>query len=304
MARGITTASRQSVVSASGHVAIYTRISKDREGRALGVDRQKDECIELAKRLGYDSWEIFTDNDISASTLSNKLRPAYRRFIQEIGQRRFDAVIAYSNSRLTRRVVELQALIDAVRASGIRIHTVSSGQHDLDTADGRASMLTIAVWDQAEAERTAERVKSAQVQRVKDGRWHGGVPPFGYRREDRSLVIDDRESKLIKEAAHRVLDLDDTLYGIVKDWNGRDDFTRKGTAWRHSVLRNILINPATAGTNSAGIEDCWEPILDHDTHSRLVTKLAPDSSRRTNALGVKSSKYPLGGGLILSLIHI
>lgn len=298
MTRGITTASRQSAVSASGHAAIYTRISDDPEGTALGVSRQEQDCRALAGRLGLDVVAVFSDNDVSASTASTKDRPAYSDMLTRARAGEFTHVLAYSNSRLTRRLRESLDLIDLAKTGRVVIKTVASGEFDLSTADGRATALTLATWDQAEAERVGERVKRAARQRVESGRWHGGVPPFGYRREDKSLVVDDREAELIREAARRILDLDDTLYGIVKDWNGRGDLTRKGTAWKHSVLRNILINPALTGTNSAGIENCWEPVLDRDSHSRLVTKLAPDSSHRTNSLGVKSSKYPLGGGLI------
>ncbi|KXZ58975.1 hypothetical protein Mlaev_02408 [Microbacterium laevaniformans] len=298
MVRGITTASRQSAVSTSGHAAIYTRISDDPEGTALGVSRQEQDCRALAERLGLDVVAVFSDNDVSASTASTKDRPAYSDMLARARAGEFTHVLAYSNSRLTRRLRESLDLIDLAKTGRVVIKTVASGEFDLSTADGRATALTLATWDQAEAERVGERVKRAARQRIESGRWHGGVPPFGYRREDKTLVVDERESDLIREAAHRVLDLDDTLYGIVQDWNKRGDLTRKGTTWRHSVLRNILINPATVGTNSAGVENCWVAILDRDTHSRLLSRLAPDSTRRTNSLGVKSSKYPLGGGLV------
>lgn len=298
MARGISTASRQSVASASRHAAIYTRISDDPEGTALGVSRQEQDCRALAERLGLDVVAVFSDNDVSASTASTKDRPAYSDMLTRARAGEFSHVLAYSNSRLTRRLRESLDLIDLAKTGSVVIKTVASGEFDLSTADGRATALTLATWDQAEAERVGERVKRAARQRIESGRWHGGVPPFGYRRNDKSLVVDVRESALVKEAARRILDLDDTLYAIVQDWNKRGDLTRKGLAWRHSVLRSILINPALVGTNSAGVENCWEPVLDRDSHSRLVTKLTPDSSRRTNALGVRSSKYPLGGGLV------
>lgn len=298
LARGISAASRQSVVSASRHAAIYTRISDDKEGRAHGVDRQLEDCQALAARSDLEVVATFKDNDISASTRSRKHRPAYEDMLARAGAGEFHTIIAYSNSRLTRRLREYLDLIDLARDHGVVIRTVVSGGFDLNTADGRGIAIFLAGQDQVEAERVAERVERAARQRVESGRWFGGVPPFGFRAENKTLIVDDRESEMIREAAHRILDLDDTLYGIVKDWTARGDLTRKGTAWKHSVLRNILINPALIGTNSAGIENCWEPVLDRDTHSRLVTKLTPDSSRRTNTLGVKSAKYPLGGGLV------
>jgi len=64
------------------------------------------------------------------------------------------------------------------------------------------------------------------------------------------------------------------------------------------VLRNILVSPSLIGVNSAGVP-AWESIIDASTHQRLVDKLATDPARRTNPHGVKSSKYALGGGLLV-----
>lgn len=290
---------RGSVVTSPGHAAIYTRISDDPEGSALGVARQEQDCRDLASRLGVHVIEVFTDNNVSASTNSTKDRPAYDDLLRRARAGEFSHVLAYSNSRLTRRLRETIDLIDLARRNGVVIKTVASGEFDLSTADGRATALTLATWDQAEAERVGERVKRAATQRVESGRWHGGVPPFGLAREDKSLVADKREAALVIEAASRVLDQDETLYSIVKDWNARGDLTRRGAPWKHSVLRNVLTNPALIGTNSAGVPNCWTSILDPQTFSRLVDRLAPDSTRRTNPLGVKSSKHALGGGLVV-----
>lgn len=279
--------------------AIYTRISKDSEGKALGVDRQRDDCVALAERLGYDSWEEFRDNDVSASTLSTKLRPRFKEMMDRARRGEFAAIIAYSNSRLTRRVVELQTLIDVTRTTGTRILTVASGQHDLDTADGRAAMMTIAVWDQAEAERVAERVARASGQRRSDGRWHGGVPPYGYRQEGKSLVIDDTEAEVVREAINRLVNLREPLYSIVKDWNtGPKYTTRKGKHWRHANLRALMTNRALLGENKAGVP-AWEPITDLATFERLQTILVDPSRKKVHSPGVKGGKYAMGGGLTL-----
>jgi len=43
--------------------AIYTRISDDRHGEALGVARQERDDRELADRRGWVVDRVFTDND-------------------------------------------------------------------------------------------------------------------------------------------------------------------------------------------------------------------------------------------------
>ncbi|KZE89105.1 recombinase family protein [Microbacterium sp. TNHR37B] len=299
MARGISTASRQTTASASRHAAIYTRISDDKEGLALGVQRQREDCLAKAEALGLAVVADFEDNDTSASTRSRKRRPGYEDMLSRARGGEFSTIIAYSNSRITRRPRELEDLITLFERHGTVIRTVVSGDDNLATADGRMVARIKAAVDAAEAERVGERVERSARQRVESGRWHGGVPPFGYRKEDKQLHVDEAESKLVLEAVTRVLDQDDTLYGIVRDWSARGVTTRRGSAWRRSVLHKVLTNPALAGINSAGVENCWEAIIDKQTHERLTDRLAPDSSRRTNPLGVKSSKHVLGGGIVV-----
>src|ERR1700687_5250046 len=74
--------------------AIYARISHDpkkdnddqktdepirRGGDGLGVQRQEQDCRELAARLGYDIAHVFVDNDISA--YSGKHRPGFEALL-------------------------------------------------------------------------------------------------------------------------------------------------------------------------------------------------------------------------------
>jgi len=61
--------------SSKRRAGLYARISKDREGAGLGVERQRDGCTALAGRLGWDATAVYTDNDISA--YSGKRRPGH-----------------------------------------------------------------------------------------------------------------------------------------------------------------------------------------------------------------------------------
>ncbi|WP_430645418.1 recombinase family protein [Agromyces sp. GXS1127] len=280
--------------------AIYTRISKDREGRELGVDRQENDCRALATRLGYDSVVIFRDNDVSASTLSQKLRPEFEDMMRRTRSGEFAALIAYSNSRLTRRVVELQAIVDVVRSRKVRIHTVVSGQHDLDTADGRAAMLTIAVFDQAEAERTAERIRRKQAEKRSNGEWHGGALPYGYTTKDGALVPVAAEVKVIKEAMKRVV-AGDSMGSIARDFNERGLRTKKGNAWRQVNLRAILLNRSLIGETKAGVKG-WDPVVDRMTFEKVTAILTDPARKSTQSPGVKGGKYSMGGGLTVCAI--
>lgn len=48
--------------------AVYVRMSQDRAGAGLGVERQERECRELVDKLaGHTVTAVFSDNDVSAS---------------------------------------------------------------------------------------------------------------------------------------------------------------------------------------------------------------------------------------------
>ena len=84
--------------------AIYLRISQDREMDGLAIDRQREDCEALAARLRLDVVETYVDNDIGALTRSRKSRrPEYLRMLEDARAGRFDVILAYTNSRLTRR---------------------------------------------------------------------------------------------------------------------------------------------------------------------------------------------------------
>src|SRR5437868_1488081 len=115
--------------------AIYTRISSDRDGFALGVERQLTDCRALARDKGWTVSEEYIDNDISA--YSGKSRPAYRRMLADIKAGERDAVVVYNADRLHRQPRELEEFMDVCDAAGISDLATCAGDTDLATSDGR-----------------------------------------------------------------------------------------------------------------------------------------------------------------------
>lgn len=225
--------------------AIYCRISKDDEGRELGVQRQEEDCRALADRLGLNVIEVYTDNDIGASTRSRKKRrPAYERMLEDARAGRFQVVLAYTNSRLTRRPLELEDLIRLHEQHGTRIETVRSGRADLSTADGRQYARIQASIDAGEAERTAERVARAHLQNAQSGVPVGGTRPFGWADDKRTL--DPFESQLLQDAAQGIL-AGRSAVAIAREWNAAGVRTPRGGAWTGEGLKQVLRSPRLAG---------------------------------------------------------
>jgi site-specific DNA recombinase len=276
--------------------AIYTRISKDREGTELGVVRQEKSCRAIAAANGYESVVVFAENDTSASTRSKKPRPKYAEMMARTRDGEFTAIVAYSYSRLTRRPQEFNDIIQLAEDRNVRIITVASGEFDLNLASGRGVARTIAAWDAVEAEQASERIRAAKAQRAERGEWHGGAPPYGYRSDNPRLVIEPDEAERVREATKRLLDFRESMNSIVKDWNALGVTTRGGHHWRQSNLRSILRNRALLGETKAGVVG-WEPILDARTFDRLQVLFDDPARKIAHSPGVKGGKYSMGGGL-------
>lgn len=261
--------------------AIYVRISSDPEGKKFGIRRQEEDCRALAKRLGITDVTVYPDNDRSASTRTKKKREQYDAMMKAARDGSFDYILAYSNSRLTRRPLEAEQLIQLYESHGVLIKTVVSGEDDLSTADGRMTARIRASIDAAEAERAAERVERAAKQRAQQGRPNGGTRPYGWSAEDRRK-LDPQEHGVIVEIADRAL-RGESLRSIAADLNEREIPTVKGAAWSPTAVRGILTNPRLVSIRMYGEDEVgpadWEPALPRETFDRLLLLLT-DKDRR------------------------
>ncbi|WP_460802286.1 recombinase family protein [Microbacterium sp. GXF6406] len=270
------------------NAAIYTRISLDAEGEALGVARQEQDCRDLAQRDGLNVVAVFSDNDIGASTRSRKkVRPQYADMLRRARAGEFGVIVSYSNSRLTRRPLELEELITLYEQHAVRIMTVVSGNDDLSTADGRMVARIKASVDAAEVERTAERVARKHLASAQEGKPVAGTRPFGWLSGGRELH--PQESKLIREAATDIIG-GVGAYAIARRWNEAGVTTSTGRPWQGHVLARMLKSPRLAGwrihqgqiaigRDGQPVRGQWEPMLDQATHDALVAALSAEDTR-------------------------
>ena len=121
--------------------AIYTRISRDMTGQGEGVERQLEDCRQLAKERGLDVIAELSDNDISAST--GRKRQGYDKLLKLIHEGSISAVVAWNADRLHRRTTELEAYITACQPRDIQTFTVKAGHVDMATAAGRMTARVV-----------------------------------------------------------------------------------------------------------------------------------------------------------------
>lgn len=275
--------------------AIYVRISQDRTGAGLGVDRQEQDCRKLAETLGWHVVQVFCDNDISA--YSGKRRPQYEALLNAIESGAVKGVLAWHPDRLHRSVLELEHYVAVSRKHGIDTHTVQAGHWDLSTPSGRAIAITLSAWGQHESEHKGERIRRARQQQAKAGGFHGGIRPFGFE-PDGITIRADEAAELAKAVEQIVSGV--SLRAIVRDFNARGVPTVTGRArWTAVALSDTIRRPRTAGLSSYKGEIVgkaqWPAIVPEETW-RAACAILTDPARRTNAGRGPGVRW-LGSGL-------
>lgn len=272
---------------------IYSRISRDTEGVGAGVERQRQDCVKLCEQRGWRVTDTVTDNDFSA--FSGKRRPGYARLLELVEADLVDVLVAWHPDRLHRSPRELEHFVDVLDRHRVEVATVTAGDLDLGTPDGRLRARITGAVARKESEDKSRRLRRKHQELAEQGRVSGGGNrPFGF--EADRVKHNRDEVKLIREAAKRVL-AGESLYAIANDWNARDVPTVTGARWTTTHLRTLLLSPRVAGLRShhgATFDATWKPILNRDTWEQVGRVLRG----RSRAKSRPARSYLLSGGLI------
>jgi site-specific DNA recombinase len=255
--------------------AIYCRISRDRDGAGLGVDRQEVECREHAASLGWTVVAVLVDNDVSA--YSGKVRPAYRTLLSHLRDGTVDAVVSWHPDRLHRRAVELEEFVTLCEERDVAIQTVRAGEVDLTSPTGRMVARMLGAAAQHEVDHMRERIVAAKRRAAADGRWRGGRRSFGY--EADGVTVRPAEAEALDAAAGAVL-AGRSLIAVARELRQQGFTTTAGNVLGPTELRRTLLRSRNAGLRPDGTPDCCPPII-AEPRWRAVHALLTDPSRTT-----------------------
>lgn len=238
-------------------VAIYARISADREDRQVGVKDQIKRCRSLCEAEGWEvAGEPYADNNRTAAD-PNKPRPAYDRMMRAIAAGGIDRVVVHTEDRLHRQPAELETFISTAERVGLRwVESVKGGTTNLDDPDAVMLLRFKGSMGAREIAVMRGRMVNRQTDMAERGvSKGGGQRAFGWNRGSESrdggtrdgTVQVPEEAPYIAEAARRVLD-GEPLRKIVREWNAAGTpKTVTGRPWSVTALRTILISPRNAG---------------------------------------------------------
>lgn len=253
----------------------------------MGVANQEAAARKVAEQYGLTVARVYTDNDVSASTNSRKARPQFEAMLDAAERGEFGTIIAYSMSRLTRRPLEWEKLIELGQRRGVEFLYSVSPRYDLNTADGRATARTVAAWDGAEAERTSERRHLGNAAKIAKGVPLGRPRVFGY--EIDGMTPREDEAELLRAAYESVLS-GAAVREIARVWNAAGLRSSRGGEWSAVTVRNTLLRERNAGILVANgqrqPESQITPLIPLDTWEAaraILTTARPERKGRPTA---------------------
>lgn len=265
-------------------VATYCRISDDRTGQGLGVERQRADCVALAASRGWTLGPTYVDNDVSA--YSGKARPQYAALLAAVRSGEVGGIIAWHPDRLHRSPKELEEFITLVESKKVVIETVQAGQWDLSTPSGRLVARQLGSVARYESEHKSERVRRALEQRSAMGKAHGRRP-YGW---NPTGTVKKAEADVVRKIARRII-AGESLRGICTDLTNKGILSPSGKPWSKTMLRHIVTRERNAGLLVRhGVivgEGDWKPILDRGTWEQVRAILADPARKTTTSSAAK-----------------
>lgn len=225
--------------------AAYVRVSTD-DQMELSPDSQMEKIREYAAKNGLLllSEYIFHDDGISGRAAEK--RPGFQQMIATAKDpsHPFDVIIVWKFSRFARNQEE-SIFYKSILRSKCKVDVVSVSEPLIAGPFGSLIERIIEWMDEFYSVRLAEEVKRSMTVNAKNGSLQA-TPSFGYRVENRQLVIVPEEAEIIREIFRRFIS-GDAMFRIAKDLSARGVRTHRGNPFENRTIDYILNNPVYLG---------------------------------------------------------
>jgi site-specific DNA recombinase len=157
---------------------IYARLSRSSSDE-MKLDDQINMCRSLAASNGLDVVAVYEDNGISAFSGSD--HPGWNQMLDDVRTGRLDVLLAQSEDRFARQVMDKEFLLFTCAAVGTTWLTLNDGAVDPRTADGEFLSTLRSGLAQMESRRKSERITQRNIERRSRGEMPAGTTrPFGF----------------------------------------------------------------------------------------------------------------------------
>gem|GEM_PF-153203 len=244
----------------------YVRVSSDEQVEGFSLEAQEEKIKAFAISQDYHLVEIYCDEGYSAKDLS---RPGIKKLIEDAKKGKFRIILVYRLDRLTRRLKDLNELIEVFEKHNIRFQSITE-PFETKTAAGRLMINVFGGFAQFERELISERTQIGLQKRFEQGKWITSAP-FGYTMKNCSLSINSKETEIVRKIYRMYLEFGFGLIELARKLNNSGYRTRNNVKWRKSSLYKILTNKVYLGYT------VWSGQIRKGEHEAIIDKFTFDA---------------------------
>ena len=246
--------------------AVYTRVSTSMQAEKEynSCDAQKDRIVSFIK--SQEDMEVFREYSDPGFSGADLDRPGLKALLRDIEGGQIEVVLTYKIDRLTRSSKDFYALIEFFEKRNVSFISVTE-RFDTSSPSGRLLRNIMLTFAQFEREMTGERIKDKLEQKAKRGFWNESVPPFGYKKIDKKLVVDSKKAPLVKSFFDELVKTGHFCEVLALARKSEVRVHRTGNLITSSGLYYLLQNPLYIGKiNWRGqyLPGTHEPIISED----------------------------------------
>ena len=226
-------------------VTYYARVSSESDEQLNSLGNQITYYEDFIKR--NPAWSFVPGYiDEGLSGISTKRRENFNRMVDDAGEDKFDLVITKEISRFARNTLDSIRYTRQLLASGVGVFFQNDNINTFDE-DSELRLSIMSSIAQDELRKLSSRVKFGHQQAIKQNVVLGNSRLFGYRKDNRRLVIDEEQAPMVRELftlyatdAYSMKQIE-TIF-----WNkGYRNLNGKKIA--HSTMSGMIANPKYKG---------------------------------------------------------
>ena len=259
-------------------VALYARVSSERQDVDLSVAAQLRALRDYAERNGYLVVREYVDEAESGRIAD---RPQFSQMLDEAGKQEapFKEILVWKFSRFTRKREHAVAFKSMLRRRGIRVVSITE-QAD-DTPTGKLLEAIIESVDEFYSENLAQEVSRGMREAASRGFWMTSFAPYGYKRvhvQDGAKTRPRLELNPPSDAVvRRIFDMvlrGKSILDVTRVLNAEGIPTTNGKKWLKTTINTMLANEAYTGTLvwGANAKDGTPPVRIENAFPAIVSQ--------------------------------
>lgn len=260
------------------NAVIYARYSSYRQDER-SIEGQIEDCTRFAEQNEYKVVGEYIDRARSGTDAER--RTEFQRMIKDSEKRAFDVILVYKLDRFARNRYDSAMYKAKLKKNGVRVVSVTEAISE----EPEGVILESLLEGLAEyySKNLAQNVTRGMRVARQHGFFTGGTIPYGYRVEEKKLVPDETEARVVRKVFEMYADRV-PMSEIIEEINRLGFKPRAGKKFAINSFYRMLRSPKYIGEYSLdGVEypDIYPALVDRDLWDRVQTNLKCNSPSRS-----------------------